>query len=253
MWESYKMNTTFTKLKNNHRFIIGTAHHTDNLFNIADLIENKSSVRELLHIQKQQIKADKLALTGLLFGKMFSVFAMGFYESIVKHGIIIDTAPENISIELKERNVMNYWIDEDAVYHVKDLSAEKVQQLIYTFIVSNLQPLFQSAAKVSQCKATHMRSIVSHNLHQSHKKLMESEGDPDQVEKIFQWLTSDELFGQHQRNPLHFDFRFYKSNNGETTYVRRHCCMKYMLHGADHSKRCATCPLISDQEREKKI
>lgn len=247
------MNTTLKQVENDHKIVIGNDQQDRVDFYADELINDPESVYELLHIQMDQLEAPNQSITGLLFGKMYSVYTMGLFETLINHGLIIDSTPCNIGIELKEKNAMNYIVEENAVHSIKDLTEKELQAHIHTFIVDHLQPLFQSVAQVSGCKTTHMRSIVSHNLHQRKCALMRTHEEPEWVETIFRWFTSHELFKKNRRNPLHFNFRFYQADNGKETYVRKHCCMKYMLHDADKSKCCPTCPLISDEERDDRI
>ncbi|WP_226577285.1 IucA/IucC family C-terminal-domain containing protein [Halobacillus litoralis] len=247
------MNTTFEQIQNDHKLYIGSEYQDRISYEVADLIDNKYSTRELLETQMRQLDAPNLTIAGLLFGKMYSVLTMGLFESLVKHDLVIETHPEKIGIELKEKNAMNYIIKEEHVHKATDLPDEKVKEQIYTFITLHLQPLFQTVARVSKCKATHMRSIVSHNLHQRKCALAQTDVDQERLEKVFHWFTSHELFQENRRNPLHFKFRYYKADNGKETYVRRHCCMKYMLHNANKEKCCPTCPLIPDEERDDRI
>ncbi|CDQ20916.1 hypothetical protein [Halobacillus karajensis] len=243
----------FEQIQNDHRMYIGAEYQNRIHFKVDDLIKDKQALIDLLETQKQQLNAPNLAITGLLFGKMYSVLTMGLFETIIKHGLIIDANPENIGIEMKEKNAMNYMIEEDAVHKITDLPEEKIKEFIHTFISDHLHPLFQSAAKASNCKITHMRSIVSHNLHQRKWMLTKEKEDHEWRDTVFHWFTSQELFEKNRHNPLHFKFRFYQAENGKETYVRRHCCMKYMLHDADKSKCCPTCPLIPDEERDDRI
>ncbi|WP_281657670.1 hypothetical protein [Halobacillus sp. Cin3] len=247
------MKTAFQNIQKNHRIYIGRPHAGHVSHNVTDLIENKENLERLLTAQADNLAAPNLSVAGLLFGKMYSVLTMGLFESIVRHGILFDGHPEHYGIQQKEKNVMNYILAEDCAHKVEDVSEEYVKAQIRTFIVHHLQPLFQTAAHVSKCKAAHMRSIVSHNLHQRMCALEKEGVDPDQLEKVFRWFTSNELFHENERNPLYFKFRWYTSEEGKQTYVRRHCCMKYMLHDADKSKCCPTCPLISDKERRDRI
>ncbi|SFF83620.1 Ferric iron reductase protein FhuF, involved in iron transport [Halobacillus alkaliphilus] len=248
------MKTAFEQIKNDHRIYIGKSYEEQMSYRVDELIQDKECIQQLLQIQKQQLNAPSLAITGLLFGKMYSVITMGLYEMIVKHNLILDMMSSHVGIELKEKNAMNYIISEDAVYSTRDLSDEKMRELIRTFLVKHLQPLFQQVAQTTGCKSTHMRSIVSHNLHQRYCQLIQTHPEhKEYAEKIFRWFTTEACFSKNMRNPLHFNFRFYEADNGKETYVRRHCCMKYMLHGADKSKCCPTCPLISDEERDQRL
>ncbi|MGP4076270.1 hypothetical protein [Halobacillus sp. K22] len=248
------MNTAFEQIKNNLRIYIGKSYEDQISYKVAELIHDKERIQQLLQIQKQQLNAPNLAITGLLFGKMYSVITMGLYEMIVKHNLILDMMPSHVGIELKEKNAMNYIISEDAVYSTNDLSDEKIKKLIHTFLVKHLQPLFHQVAQTTGCKSTHMRSIVSHNLHQRYCKLIQTHPEQKEyAEEVFRRFTTEACFGKNMRNPLHFNFRFYEADNGKKTYVRRHCCMKYMLHGADKTKCCPTCPLIADEERDHRI
>ncbi|SFJ68241.1 Ferric iron reductase protein FhuF, involved in iron transport [Halobacillus dabanensis] len=247
------MNTTLKQVENDHKIVIGNDKENRVHFFADQLIQKKDTVKELLHIQTNQLEAPNQSITGLLFGKMYSVYTMGLFEILLNHGLIIDSTPANIGIELKEKNAMNYIVKEDDVHAMENLTEEEIKAHIYTFLVDHLQPLFQSVAQVSGCKSTHMRSIVSHNLHQRKCALMRTHENKKLVEIIFRWFTSQELFKRNTRNPLNFHFRYYKADNGKETYVRRHCCMKYMLHDADKSKCCPTCPLISDEERDDRM
>ncbi|MGP4062423.1 hypothetical protein [Halobacillus sp. H74] len=248
------MNAAFEQIQNDHRIYIGTEDQNRISYMVDELIHDQQQAKQLLDLQKRQLDAPNLSLTGLLFGKMYSVLTMGLFETIIKHGLIIDTAPSNIGIELKQKNAMNYMIREDAVYPVADLPEEQVKNLVHTFIVENLQPLFQTIAQVAKCKPTHMRSIVSHNLHQRKCALVNARPEIEEhIEQVFRWFTSNELFEKNRRNPLQFNFRYYTADNGKETYVRRHCCMKYMLHGGDKTKCCPTCPLIPDEERDERL
>ncbi|MEC3885639.1 IucA/IucC family C-terminal-domain containing protein [Halobacillus sp. HZG1] len=246
------MKRVFEQIQNNHRIFVGSEYKDRSHYKVDELIKNKKMMKELLDIQKDRLDAPNLAITGLLFGKMYSVLTMGLFESMINHGIVIDASPENISIEMREKNVMNYMIDDSAVHKIADLSEDKIKEYVHTFITQHLQPLFQTVAQVSKCKTTHMRSIVSHNLHQRKYAIMKDQED-EWTETVFRWFTTHELFEENHRNPLHFKFRFYQAANGKETYVRRHCCMKYMLHDADKSKCCPTCPLIPDEERDDRI
>ncbi|SDN94987.1 IucA/IucC family C-terminal-domain containing protein [Halobacillus aidingensis] len=246
------MKRVFEQIQNDHRIFVGSEYKDRSHYKVDDLIQNKKAMKELLTKQKDQLNAPNLAITGLLFGKMYSVLTMGLFETMIRHGVVIDASPENICIELKEKNAMNYIVDEDAVHKIADLPEEEVKESIHTFITQHLQPLFQTVAQVSKCKTTHMRSIVSHNLHQRKCVLVKDQAD-EWTETVFRWFTTHELFKENKRNPLHFKFRFYQADNGKETYVRRHCCMKYMLHDADKAKCCPTCPLIPDEERDDRI
>ncbi|RWZ58671.1 hypothetical protein EQV77_06815 [Halobacillus fulvus] len=245
------MNATFETLKHDHRIHIGSSHTPD--YQVSDLLRDRSLARELIDIQTDQLRAPNTALSGLLFGKMYSVFAMGMFETMIKHNLIIDTSPHLIGIELLEKNVMNYHVNEEAVHEIDDLSDEEVRALLYTFVSSHIHPLFRMIANVSKSRSIHMHSLVSHNLHQKAKALVEEGYDEESVRFYLDLLTGHDLFPERRRNPLHFEFRLYTSEEGTSTYVRRHCCMKYMLHEGAHAKRCPTCPLISDQERDEKL
>ncbi|ELK45644.1 UNVERIFIED_CONTAM: hypothetical protein N8J90_00100 [Halobacillus marinus] len=248
------MNTAWEQLKQDHRFYIGTDHEHKITHELESLIDHKPACRALLEAQNEGLAAPDLSITGLLFGKMYSVMTMGMYETIVKYGLVIDASPENIGIECLEKNKMNYVIREEAVASIEDLTEEEVKDRIRRFITENLQPLFQTIAKASNCKSTHMRSIVSHNLHQ--RSLAFAEEHPEKkdfAEKVLHWFTSEELFEDGTVNPLHFEFRFFEKENGKGTYVRRHCCMKYMLHQGNKKNCCPTCPLISDEERADRL
>ncbi|MYL30414.1 hypothetical protein GLW03_11325 [Halobacillus halophilus] len=247
------MKTAFDHIQKNHRIYIGTEHSGRVSFHVGNLIKNNGDLEELLTLQAGNLNAPNLSIAGLLFGKMYSVLTMGLFESIVRYGLVLDGHPDHYGIETKEKNAMNYILPENRVHAVKDVSEAYVKEQIHTFIVHHLQPLFQTAAHVSKCKAAHMRSIVSHNLHQRMCALEKEGVDPEELEKVFRWFTSNELFQEGERNPLFFNFRWYTSEDGKETYVRRHCCMKYMLHNADKRKCCATCPLISDKERRDRI
>ncbi|MCA0972123.1 hypothetical protein LCM20_16065 [Halobacillus litoralis] len=248
------MKTIFEQLQNDHRLYIGDEYSEHMDYRVDDLINDRIALKELLNKQNKGIEAPSLSITGLLFGKMYSVFAMGFFEMMVTHGVILDADPSQVGIELEEKNKMNYVLPEAAVKPLKELSEEEVQERILTFITGHIQPLFQQVAKVSRCKSTHMRSIVSHNLHQRKCALVKQYPEREEmIEQLFHWMTSHELFSRNRRNPLHFDFRYYTADNGKETYVRRHCCMKYMLHNANKAKCCPTCPLISDEERDERL
>ncbi|ASF41142.1 hypothetical protein CEH05_19045 [Halobacillus halophilus] len=248
------MNTAFEQIKNNHRIYIGESYEDQVSYKVADLIHDKENIQQLIQIQKHQLGAPNIAITGLLFGKMYSVITMGLFEMIVRHHLILDMIPSNVGIELQEKNKMNYIISEDAVYSTHDLTDEKVKELIHSYLVQHLQPLFQQVAQTTGCKSTHMRSIVSHNLHQKYREFIQNHPQHEEyAEKVFRWFTTEVCFSKNMRNPLHFDFRFYEADNGKKTYVRRHCCMKYMLHGANKAKCCPTCPLISDEERDDRL
>lgn len=247
------MNTPLKQVENEHRIVIGSNHLDRVNFYVDHLIHDQKAIKELIDRQTEQLSAPNRSITGLLFGKMYSVYTLGLFETLIKHRLIIDSSPDLIGIEMEEKNRMNYILKEECVHPIEDLTEDEVKHHIYTFIVEHLQPLFQSVAQVSGCKTTHMRSIVSHNLHQRKCQLLKNHDDPEWVETVFRWLTSHDLFRKNKRNPLHFNFRYYTADNGKETYVRRHCCMKYMLHNADKSKCCATCPLIPDDERDKRI
>ncbi|MBA2174927.1 hypothetical protein H0266_08490 [Halobacillus locisalis] len=248
------MNTAFEQIKNDHRIYIGSEYEERVDVRVEDLIHDHLTVMNVLKQQRKGVDAPNVSITGLLFGKMYSVFTMGFFQSMIEQNVIIDTDPSHFGIELEEKNRMNYIVPSEAVHQMDELSEERVKQLIKAFITDHLQPLFQKVAQISCCKSTHMRSIVSHNLHQRKCALEKEKPElKEKIEKVFHWLTSDELFKENRRNPLHFDFRYYTADNGKETYVRRHCCMKYMLHDGNKAKCCATCPLISDEERDERL
>ncbi|TGB02907.1 hypothetical protein [Halobacillus salinus] len=248
------MNQTFEQIKNDHRIYIGSEYEERIDYRVADLIQDRVALRELLKRQEKGIEAPSFSLAGLLFGKMYSVLAMGFFEMMVVHGVILDLDPARVGIECEEKNRMNYIVPAEAALPMDEVSDEKKKELVRTFIIDHVQPLFQNVAQTSRCKSTHMRSIVSHNLHQRYCALLkERPEEKETIDQLFRWLTSNELFRENYRNPLQFKFRYYTSDAGKETYVRRHCCMKYMLHDANKAKCCATCPLIADEERDEKL
>lgn len=248
------MNQTFEQIKNDHRIYIGSGYNERIDYRVSDLIQDRVSLQELLKKQEQGIKAPSFSLAGLLFGKMYSVLAMGFFESMVVHGLILDPDPAHVGIECEEKNRMNYIFPPEAALPLNELAGQKNKALIRHFLIDHIQPLFESVAQVSRCKSTHMRSIVSHNLHQRKCALIKEHPErKEKIDQLFHWMTSNELFDENRRNPLHFNFRYYTADDGKETYVRRHCCMKYMLHGGNKAKCCATCPLISDEERDERL
>ncbi|KGP74295.1 IucA/IucC family C-terminal-domain containing protein [Pontibacillus yanchengensis] len=212
-------------------------------FRLQDIIEKEDQARQFIDIQKQQQDLTNPTIIGTLFGKKHSVLGMGLYVLMVQHGIMIDLRPEKVGIKLEEGKSNAYYIEEEAIHHISDLTEEEFHKLIRVFILEHLQPLFAAVAKASKSKASHLHSLVSHNLHQRSLVLGQEEGaNHSIIQHYLDLLTSDQLFDNDETNPLQFTFQLHTPQEGDPMYIRKHCCLSYLAKGGDKSHCCGTCP-----------
>ncbi|MEC3884855.1 (2Fe-2S)-binding protein [Halobacillus sp. HZG1] len=222
-------------------------------YRVSDIIENETNAAEFIQVQKAHRGTEVSTIVGTLFGKRYTVLAMGIFSLLIRRGIMIDTAPHLIGIKLEEGKPNRYFIEEEAVKEVSDLTTAQLHGLIRTFLKSHLEPLFSAVAAASRCKAEHLHSFVAHNLFQRRLLLMRQEqADEQTIDHYLNLFTTDELFGVEESNPLAFTFPLHKPEEGEPFYIREHCCLSYLLHDRDLSHCCGTCPHLfkSSTKRE---
>ncbi|WP_126425192.1 (2Fe-2S)-binding protein [Brevibacillus marinus] len=238
-------------LEDGYGIFIGDSFYANTDYLVQDLIEQKEKAEQLLHIQSKQMNRCSKVVTGTIFGKRYSVLGMGFFDALIQFDILLETNPIQVGIKLGKGGEMSFALPPSAVKQVSDLSREQINNLLLAFIQLHLTPLFHAVSRLAGSKTDHMFSQVSHNLHQTALRLRSKL--PDQEQKIDAYLNalvSDPLFGEAGENPLQGEFRLYQPPNGSSPfYIRKHCCLAYVIHGADKSFCCATCPLIPDEER----
>ncbi|GGD08698.1 hypothetical protein [Pontibacillus salipaludis] len=212
-------------------------------YRISDIINNEEQAQEFIHIQKDHRETLNPTIVGTLFGKRYSVLGMGIFTLLVDYGLLIDTSPELVGIKLEAGKPNRYYIEETAVKDVHDLSTEEVERLIRVFIKDHLEPFFDQVALASKSKSSHLHSLVSHNLYQRSLVLNRKEGaDQEKVQHYLDLFTSDYLFTEDETNPLQFTFELHTPEEGDPFYIRKHCCLSYLVYKGDNSKCCGTCP-----------
>ncbi|MBA2175860.1 hypothetical protein H0266_13260 [Halobacillus locisalis] len=222
-------------------------------FRISDVIESETKAKEFIDIQKGHRGAQNTTIVGTLLGKRYSVLAMGIYSLLIRRGIMIDTSPHFIGIKLEEGKPNRYFIEEKALMDVSYLSVDQVHEYIRTFLKGHFEPFFNAVATAARCKAEHLHSLVAHNLFQP-SLLLEREklADPQTIQDYLDLFTTDQLFEKKGENPLAFTFQLHNPEDGDPFYIRKHCCLSYLLHDRDLAHCCGTCPhLFKNSKKEK--
>ncbi|MGP4070092.1 hypothetical protein [Halobacillus sp. B29] len=222
-------------------------------FRISDIIENEQHAKNFIEMQKPHRGTENSTIVGTLLGKRYSVLGMGIFSLLIRRGILIDTSPHLIGIKLEEGEPNRYFIEEKAVKEVSDLSTEQIHALIRTFLKSHLEPFFNAVAKAARCKADHLHSFVAHNLFQRRLLMKRKELADDQtIDDYFHLFTTNELLDKEENNPLAFTFERHHPEEGDPFYIRKHCCLSYLLHDRDLDHCCGTCPHLfkSQAKRE---
>ncbi|WP_345240742.1 (2Fe-2S)-binding protein [Pontibacillus salipaludis] len=212
-------------------------------YRVSDIINDKEQAQEFVDVQKEHRETLNSTIVGTLFGKRYSVLGMGIFTLLVDYGLLIDTSPELVGIKLEAGKPNRYYIEETAVKEVNELSTEEVERLIRVCIKEHHEPLFDQVAKVSKSKSSHLHSLVSHNLFQRSLVLSRQEGaDIDRIQHYLDLFTTDVLFKDSEKNPLQFTFELHTPEEGDPFYIRKHCCLSYLIHKGDKSQCCGTCP-----------
>ncbi|WP_096437906.1 IucA/IucC family C-terminal-domain containing protein [Alteribacter populi] len=225
-------------------------HNMD--FVVEDLIASPSHVENLISILCEQMDTKNRVIAGTIFGKKYSVLAMNLFKAIIEQGTILDAHPSQVGLKPDKKGSMQFIFKESTVHSISSLSIRQVQMMIYTFIDTHLQPLFEAIAAKSGSKVTHMLSLVAHNLYQTSKKLkLEHPEKVEEIDTYFALFISDKLFVHGKPNPLSFEFDLYDPENGDDSYyVRKHCCLSYLRYDGDKARCCGTCPFI-DRTKKK--
>ncbi|MCP3032724.1 hypothetical protein LF817_15475 [Halobacillus sp. A1] len=226
-----------------HAFIHIESDFDDKIdFRISDIIENDQHAKDFIAMQKPHRGTENSTIVGTLLGKRYSVLAMGIFSLLIRRGIIIDTAPHLIGIKLEEGEPNRYFIEEKAVKEVSDSGVDQINELIRTFLKSHLEPFFSAVAKAARCKADHLHSLVAHNLFQRRLLMKRKQlGDDQTIDDYFHLFTTNELFDKEESNPLAFTFERHQPEEGDPFYIRKHCCLSYLLHDRELDHCCGTC------------
>ncbi|MFJ9497176.1 hypothetical protein [Brevibacillus centrosporus] len=222
-------------------------------YTVQDLIEQKVQMREFLEAQSSQMNHIALAVTGTLFAKRYSVLSMGVFDALIRYQIILDTSPQHMFITRKDGGEMGFVLPETAVKLLSELSDHEVEVFLSSFVYKHLTPLFQRVSEVSRSKTTHLFSQISYNTAQ--KALQLKMDIPEKALQIDrQWKRLLEVpagCDRTKKNPLAMEFRLYHPSDGSSPYyIRKHCCLAYIVRGGDKSRVCDSCPLLSDDERD---
>ncbi|ANU10812.1 hypothetical protein A1A1_17620 [Planococcus antarcticus DSM 14505] len=230
-----------------------TIGHEKDSFLVKDLIDKPALAKQMIQIQTQQMNQCTPIITGTIFGKRYSVLAMVFLDLYIKYGILLDLQPSNVGIVLRNSGGMRYTLGENAIPLSKNLSSVQERMKMKVFIKDHLLPLFSAISKETKSQESHMHSLVSHNFFQKSSALKES--SPEQsclIDETLSFLLSE--YGVRQKNGelYRHEYRLYSSpDEPEKFYLRNHCCLSYLLHDGDKNRCCRTCPLLSEDQRQK--
>ncbi|MGD6803797.1 hypothetical protein FZC79_14710 [Rossellomorea vietnamensis] len=223
---------------------------TTGAFPVDELIGNPVRLKKMLDTQTSQMDNCKPVITGTIFGKRYSVLAMAFIDLYISRGILLDLAPKNVRIVLRENGGMRYEVTPDALYDAQQLSLEQQRTIAASFIQEHLLPLFGAIAKETGSQESHMHSLVTHNFFQVSMKIEDAVPEKKELLKeTLDFLLSIYEVRKKSGELYEHVYRLYSDPSGEKSYVRNHCCLSYLLHKGNKEKCCGTCPLIEDSSR----
>ncbi|WP_147804645.1 hypothetical protein [Alkalicoccus halolimnae] len=185
----------------------------------------------LIHLHSRQMLMDNPTVIGTLFAKRYAKTAAGHFYALV-HGCILQTDPAHAFIRAKNYGELALELPSGSWVESSDQKLQR--EAVHALIKHHIEPLFFSISKHTGARSAHLFSIASHTLHQTSLHLKEQMPHAaSYVEDILHMYTAYENFST--------EFRF-KEHSG--FYVRKHCCLSYMLDG-DKASCCKTCPLIN--------
>lgn len=214
--------------------------HTDYI--VKDLLNGQELVKRLLLQQSQQMFDCDKVLTGTVFGKRYSALAQGVFDAWSQFELWIDANPGHVGIKLVEHGCLHFYLPKSTLKAKTDPSNETA----ISFVFDHLEPLFKAISIEANSQLSHMLSLVSHNLHETARIL--SLANPElhaNIEKKLQMMITDTGV-KGGANPLRFDFHLKAADNrADSYYVRKHCCLAYLIWGGHKDKCCSTCPIIA--------
>lgn len=209
---------------------------------LQDLINNPEKIQEMLigH-QKEGVNNPNLTIIGTMFGKRYSVLAMCIFDVMILSGKLIDASPENIYVKINEKGAIYFYIHPKNIIPLQSLTTVQKKEIIINFTTNHLKPLFEVVAELSKSKATHLLSLVSHNLHQ--RSLLLQKRFPNEkrnIEEVLNLFIENDM--SEYNNPLNFTFHKIENDVGTVKYIRKHCCLEYLQHNRNLDACCSTCP-----------
>ncbi|PYZ96390.1 hypothetical protein CR205_11740 [Alteribacter lacisalsi] len=202
---------------------------------IAELIRSSEHIRCFTDNLHTSMKSPNSVVTGTIFGKRYAALVRGLFTAGV-YGWSIDASPEQTVMLVKDKAKLAFMLDRSSAVPSASLTHEETEARIVRFISGHLDPLFYQIAEATGAKRTHMHSLVAHSLYQTAHKLRAS--DNGKKEAIGRMLDLFLIEG----SPLSFHFQL--SPDGEY-YIRKHCCLAYLLKGGSKDNCCGTCPHIN--------
>ncbi|TMW70926.1 (2Fe-2S)-binding protein [Alteribacter natronophilus] len=202
---------------------------------IAELIRSSDYISSFTDSLRTAMESPNRVVTGTIFGKRYAALVRGLFSAAV-YGWSIDASPAHTGMLVKDKAKLAFMLDRSSVAPSDSLTGGEAEARIVRFVSGHLDPLFEQMAGATGAKKTHMHSLVAHSLYQTAHKLRAS--DPDKKETIRRTLDLFLIEG----SPLSFHFEL--SPDGEY-YIRKHCCLAYLLKGGSKDNCCGTCPHIN--------
>ncbi|MFJ7755697.1 hypothetical protein ACQKGI_10055 [Peribacillus muralis] len=217
-------------------------YHKKGSYSLKELFYDDNKLRHVLTQQEKGLTVKNSTITGTMFGKQYSVMVLGIFDMMVYRNLLIDADPGNIYIKLTEQGTIRFYINPKAVLSLNKLTAAEKNLIMHRLIEQHITPLFIRVGDMTNSKAKHLYSLVTHNLFQRSEFLKARfPNQKDLIESYKNSFISHELV-EGYTNPLHFTFRSVENANGSIRYIRNHCCLEYLRHDGDLAACCSTCP-----------
>lgn len=153
------LNHVIAYLRSQHRILVNQNDLKQADFIVDELIHRPERVKSLVDCQGQLMAVCSDVVTGTIFGKRYSVLAMGLFDVLNQFGIIMDGSPHHVGLKLIEDGRMAYSIPEHALISVQDITPDQLRSFVLSFVYDHIDPLFQTVATYSGSEKSHMLSL----------------------------------------------------------------------------------------------
>jgi ferric iron reductase protein FhuF len=219
---------------------------------LQELLESEYLTAFLSNIQIK-MNAPDLLVAGSMFAKRYGFFAALSLYSMTMLNKKLDTAINNVSLDVNEEG--DIWLPtfifQESTVKIPQLGKrnEWRDQAISAIFKDNINPVIDQLAKVTKLSKQILWENIAIYIFWFYERLLEENDTDEVIERIradFSYVVekaSGELFGSYRANPLQ---KFYRKKvklpeSDQEVRIRTTCCLYYKTN--KEQVKCNTCPL----------